>query len=485
MRSLGLFPPEIDSDIQNQGFFPNVLFFRPDEILRPIWIIKNFNTSFIYNPVAPYTSDYLILQRYESLTIEGEVLGEIPSYSSYPDYIDSYYKEPINATGYNITFDNFFEFYFLSLNIRSDFDNVRSRINVTDPSYVIFDYIYTGPEILQFQEKDSNSDIRNVRILSSYYEDDAERNMTFEFDGEGNYTMSVNLSSSAPGAQVADYILYDGVSCSSNANCTINQNLDGLVNVTINVGSYHNLSIKVNPVETVTIAPAYGGGGGSASVTKITSIKVAVPGQVSAKVGERIVLPVTLYNDGGVNFRNLIVKATIAKDGILRNDLIASFDDSVIPELNVGQKKEVSMIMDVNTEDKGLFEITVNVSVGSPVFNEWAKFYVNTLQDEDVEQRIVFTEELIIGNPVCAELVDLLNEARAEKDKGNIIEANKLIEQALNSCKQAIEQEPVRLEGRNKFSTISNSVLISTVLVIVLGLMYYTFRRIRMSSNQI
>ena len=221
--------------------------FQPDEILNKYFLIKNVSIGWHYKSSANPT--YSKIQRYVDYSLNGDY--EI-SFLNSTDYIFNI----TNFTNLNITSDYAWRFYWLSLKLRGGSPYAKS--NATQQSYADFTYIFTGPKIEEFREQ-TGSDIRDIRLLSSVWNNDEKTNTTLEFDGEGNFSITLNLSAGSYN------ILYDGIACSLNENCTINSNSSsGLINLTLGLGSYHYLNVYETPTfPTADVDPNTGGSSGS------------------------------------------------------------------------------------------------------------------------------------------------------------------------------------------------------------------------------
>jgi len=160
--------------------------------------------------------------------------------------------------------------------------------------------------------------------------------------------------------------------------------------------------------------------------------------------------------------------------------LISSFDDSFIDLLKAGTSKNLTMIVDIDTTEPGFYEVTVNASVKNPVYNDWAKFYINIEEEENFEERIIFTEEFIVGNPECIELKELVDEAKELFSKGQVNLAKEKLDESLEACKRAIEQEPIFSTEKRLEQYLFNYIGLASIVVFVLGFLYYTFKRMRL-----
>lgn len=225
------------------------------------------------------------------------------------------------------------------------------------------------------------------------------------------------------------------------------------------------------------------GGGGGATRTKIISLKILVPEPVSARQKDKLIIPLGLENDGQVNLKKIYLGASVAKDGELRKDLLASFDRPYFESLPIGTKENVTMVVDIDTNSVGLFEVTVNATVDDPDYYDWAKFYIEIEEDRSVLEKIIFTEEFVIGNPQCAELMDLVVDAKKLYSEGKEEEAVAKSEEALKACNQAITQPPrPRIHERlgDKFIGFT---AIASLVAFALGFAYYTYKKISLNRQ--
>jgi hypothetical protein len=259
---------------------------------------------------------------------------------------------------------------------------------------------------------------------------------------------------------------------------------DSFYNLITGNASSNNFTVQVSVTSTTTPSPSSGGGGGSsAEKQKIISLKIIVPEPVSAKKKDKIIVPVGIWNDGELDLNEIILDAVIAKNGILRTDLIASFDKSFIPFLGAGQRENVTMIVDIDTSETGLFEVTINGTVKDPEYSDWGKFFIEIQEEEDVLEKIVFTEEFIVGNPECAELFELIQEAKNLFIGNNPTLALSKADEALEACKRAISQ-PARLRRPDDLGQrLLTYTSIASIIAFVLGFAYYYYKRIKLKRS--
>ncbi|MEK6800538.1 MAG: hypothetical protein AABY05_01265, partial [Nanoarchaeota archaeon] len=238
-------------------------------------------------------------------------------------------------------------------------------------------------------------------------------------------------------------------------------------------------------VETTTTVSSSsgGGGGGSGTNQKIISLKILVPAPVSAKKKDKLIVPIGVENDGQIDLKEIVLNGVIAKNGIIRNDLIASFDRSFISALPHGTRENVTLIVDIDTKEAGLFEVTINATVKSPKYNDYGKFFIEIKEEEDIQEKIIFTEEFIIGNPECAEFKELIDDAKELFATGLVDEAKNKTDQVLEACQMAITQKPssrIKLRTEEK---IFGYISVASAIAILFGFVYYSYRKVKIKRS--
>lgn len=268
-----------------------------------------------------------------------------------------------------------------------------------------------------------------------------------------------------------------------NATITALIALEELVNVSATDGidnassNDFNIVFTEPSVQTVSTPSSGGGGGGS---SKPISFKLISPDPISAYKNDRIILPIRLENTGKIEFKDISLSAFVAKDGLERNDVSVDFDKTSIDKLKVDDMENITMTIIANTNDVGLFEITINATSKSPVYSDWTKLYLTVNETDQIQEKLLFTEELIAENPECIELRELLEESKKYYDEGNFILADKKAQEAIDACKQSISQSQipsVREVFENKLYSYS---LVGSLVVFFAGIFYYSYKRMKL-----
>ena len=281
-------------------------------------------------------------------------------------------------------------------------------------------------------------------------------------------TPSINFSASSNAASNYSIIAYeyDGTNYSSAI----------LSNATSN-----NFSVTLTVSTTVVQTP--NSGGGSSTVQKLISLKIIVPEPISSKKKDKLVIPIGIVNDGEVDLNEIVLSSLIAKNGLLRSDLISSFDRSFIKSLPVGKRENVTLIVDVDTNTTGIFEVTLNGTVKSPKYSDYGKFYIEIRKDDDILEKIVFTEEFIVGYPECAELKEAVDEAKRLYATGDLVATQNKLDEIVLACKRAIAQPVSKKINKNIVEDLFAYVSLASVIALGVGFGYYQFRKIKLKRQ--
>lgn len=232
-------------------------------------------------------------------------------------------------------------------------------------------------------------------------------------------------------------------------------------------------------IEVQLPIPTSGGGGGGAQ-EKLVSLKIIVPDVVSIKKGEKIILPVSIVNDGSTILNGIDLSGLMVKDGDVLNDFKVEFSESSFSTLRPGERENITLSVNTSLDELGLYELTVNGKVRSPKYLDWGKIYIKVQEGGTIIERLVFTEEFIVENPECIELKELIDESRGYLASGDVNSAEEKLDEAVNSCKEAISQESLISIGKMKIKLqdeVFIYLFIATIIAIVFGISYYVYQR--------
>jgi len=261
--------------------------------------------------------------------------------------------------------------------------------------------------------------------------------------------------------------------------------ITGLISLTGSDGSSSatsNSFVVEFVAPTIVSSSTSTGGGGTTEVP--VSLKIIMPDPTSAYKKDRIELPITLENDGSVVLNDITLNGSVAKDGSLIGGINISFSQDKFSRLAVGEKQNLTMFIDINTQEEGNFEINVMAKVSSPSYTDWGKMFLTIKEGENIMEKILFTEEFIVENPECLELTELINEAKEYFKLGNEEMAIEKSGEALQACRDAIAQA-----GKPKIKQIIENklyryLIISTLGLFLIGIAFYSYKRINLKRRR-
>jgi len=326
-------------------------------------------------------------------------------------------------------------------------------------------------------DSQANYDQTIVLSLGDYFYDsdhsDAAYNQTINFSVTSNSTPSY-ITSSFSGFTLT---LSSVIAVSELLTITASDLNDS--NYTLSNASSNAFQITFNtPTAITTPQPSSGGG----TTIRPVLLKIILTEPVSAYKKEKIILPIVLSNIGTLDLYGISLSGSVAKNNVLRKDISLSFDKQNISSLAMGKKQNVTLTIYTDTEETGLYEVTVTANVKSPSYSDWAKLYLTVKERNKTEvlEQIVFTEELIAENPQCLEIKEIIEEAKNYYDKGEYSLALEKSGEAVDACKKAIAQRALPQKIEKPRSNLLYYLVIFTILSLVIGVAYYSYKRIKL-----
>lgn len=300
------------------------------------------------------------------------------------------------------------------------------------------------------------------------------------FDPHYNQTVNFIIDSSEPESRITynviDWMLRLGSSqtAEEKLNVTINDIETGIV-LTSAVSNKFNVLFLDPPVVNVPQPTS-----SSSEIERLVLLKLVLPGQVSIKKGEAIILPISLVNQASIDLNSIKLSSLVAYEGAI-NNAKASFSSDFISKLKTGMSENLTLTIESNLLEAGLYEVNVNASVASPRYHDWGKIYINVLEGDTLIEKLVFTEEFIADNPECAEIKELVDESKDLFEKGDNNAAVLKLDEAVNACKLTISQKSSFFRGRLSSKLQDKAFIylaITTILSIMLGFTYYIYKKI-------
>lgn len=152
------------------------------------------------------------------------------------------------------------------------------------------------------------------------------------------------------------------------------------------------------------------------------------------------------------------------------------FLDDSIGELVSGMEFNTSLAIK-GYRFAGTFEVVVTAQVEEPSFNDSAVFFLNSLErsssGDAVNTKVTSARELITQNPVCGELVQLVEQAQGAYARGETARGDELLTAVSDGCTYLKTVQSRELEEPGFFtgwigSPVANRVLAGALLVLLL-----------------
>ncbi|MDP3026070.1 MAG: hypothetical protein Q8N63_00030, partial [Nanoarchaeota archaeon] len=234
---------------------------------------------------------------------------------------------------------------------------------------------------------------------------------------------------------------------------------------------------------TTTIISEGGGGGG----TKTISLKIEVPSSINLEEKGKVEIPITIDNNGQTDLKEVTLAGYVLKNSALSN-LKVEFDKGYFESIKKNTKEEVILTVEVNAEEIAVYEIVINASSASPVYNAKATVYLNFVGKEvsGVKKMVIFAEDMIVENPECMELKEIVEEARKAFEEGNFQEAIVKSNKAVEACRESISgpKQSIIPSLKNQGDIIIY-LGIGVILLVILILIFSIYKRIRFRRKQI
>ena len=296
---------------------------------------------------------------------------------------------------------------------------------------------------------------------------------------------------------------FEVYSSSNNSKITTREdNVDGLwvyigafaettevLNISVNdnssVAFSNNFTVSFIPPSVVT-QPVPSSG---STTTIPIALKIITPGEISAFEGDIINVPIQLINSGKKDFKDLTLNSSAFKEGIITDELKTSLDVSYFKKLKPKEERNLTLTLEMPENKIGKYEILINAVSKSPKYTDWGKIYIDLqpINESQVRELILFTEEFIASNPQCIEITELIKEAEDYLSSGDYLGAREKSQEALEGCKQSISQASTpRLRVPDFVRSLKFSLYLSAAILfaIILGLAYYLWRRNKIKNLQ-
>jgi hypothetical protein len=199
-----------------------------------------------------------------------------------------------------------------------------------------------------------------------------------------------------------------------------------------------------------------------------------VPEPMTIYTQDRIIVPISVLNNGSMDLYDISLSISTLPPGIQALLSKEHFD-----KLAVKQKENIEMTILTNANSTGTYEVIITGTSKTPYYTDSASFFINLVElgwKEKIkaQEKVIFLQELLLGNPECLELQEVLSEAKREFESNNYQKSQQLSEAAIQACKYAVASKGKTVEIKKKFK-VQDYVLPGMVGLFVFLLFYIIY----------
>ncbi|MBN2330698.1 MAG: hypothetical protein JXC85_02685 [Candidatus Aenigmarchaeota archaeon] len=261
--------------------------------------------------------------------------------------------------------------------------------------------------------------------LDNYFEDDYGEVLSYSYQGASNVDVAINPITNEVtltpkgGWYGTDWIVFVA-------------NDSALTNTSNNV----TLMVIYKPPETVP-SPST-----SYPSPRVASLEIMVPEIITLEAGRSTLAKVVLHNDGQYDLLGINLSA-ITNETNISLALMQTF----FPEIKIGYNATTWLNIstgELNVNETYLVQLLGDVSY--PDITESATVTIRPLRTNktDVIVKIILVKDMFEENPECMELFGLILEAEEALNRGDIAEARRLTQLAIDNCQDMIDYAALR-----------------------------------------
>lgn len=355
----------------------------------------------------------------------------------------------------------------------------------------------------------SNSDVFWVDLDDFFIDLDTDYNTTYNTSGPSvvvitinNLTNQARLQPQSTGEEDFYFYAFDGYNTTSS----------NLIHIIVTDSGNEQQQV-----------PSSGGGGGGSSGTQTQEIiiketeivnktenvtvplafELLVPGIVTVYQNETFTVPITLTNlESNLTLRGIYLSAESENP-----EIEIRFQQYFFDELKPNETTSTELYV-TSFKVFGSYEVLIKANVVDPVYNDTAKFFINSLEKGGensslLNTKLSFTQDLLGNNPECMELAELLVEAKTAIHQQDYELAEELLNTVIEGCKYLLNlneslvpevEKPWADKGYNWITSMwkkisSNTLALSAVIISLFlltmgGVLYYVQRKQVSKSEQ-
>lgn len=241
------------------------------------------------------------------------------------------------------------------------------------------------------------------------------------------------------------------------------------------------LKIVIDTAATDSTSTTGTGGGGAGAASTKASMKIKVPKPITIDEIGIVEIPITLENNGDYNLYDISLSTEVLKDA-LPSEIEATLDKTFFDSLATKQKKNLLLRVIIDEDDVSLYEVQIEAKSRTPSFTTQGKVYIDfsAKNASGIKKMVVFAEDMIVENPECLELKEMVDEAKKALEEGKEREAIAKAEAAVEACRQSISGPKKAVFPSFKDLNIEKNIIfylaIGVVAAIIFGIMFNLYK---------
>ncbi len=186
---------------------------------------------------------------------------------------------------------------------------------------------------------------------------------------------------------------------------------------------------------------------------RVASMEIIVPAVVMVEEGRSTMAKIVIFNDGQYDLLDINLTAVTNESNIT-----LTLQDTFFPELGI--RDNVSTWLNITTgelDTNKTYLVQVFGDAAYPNIVESASITIRPLKTNKTELvvKIVLVKDMFEENPECMELFGLIVQAEASLESGDIAEARRLTQLAIDNCQDMIDYAAAR---RNDTTPVTPSI---------------------------
>lgn len=221
----------------------------------------------------------------------------------------------------------------------------------------------------------------------------------------------------------------------------------------------------------------------SSSVVKYVSIKILFSNGLIRMLDDYMEIPFEVKNTGTVTLESINLTEDLFLGDLISEDINLSLSNYFIPKLEANKSENITLSLSAKSDKEGSYKILISAIVKNPKFtdNGEIRIELKRMTLSELENSLIFAEEMIKNNPPCLEITEIVKNARKFFESGDISNAGYEIAKAIESCEKLIAWGGAKRVSSN-LNFIGYSFIGIILMVFLFWTVAYVYNRVRFNN---